>query len=605
MKNNRIHKWMGYSLLVGTPAFCYLLFEWITGNLMSIQGEFILWNLLFYYIFYLLLFSLTNRMRFSYVFLNTIFTIWAIAEYYVVLFRSRPIMLWDFMAWRTAFTVADNYSYVIVPKIVIAVVLVFLWNILICIFPVHLKEWKVRIKLTAIVGTVSILWFYSFFGFLVANRHIDISMWNPIESYETNGYLVCTIRMFEYLRVKKPVNYNEQMLQQIEASIESLSAESEIQREDDAVIPTNIICIMNESWADLSVIAPFETDQPYLSYYHSLSENCVKGNLYVPVFGSMTSNTEYEFLTANSMAFAPEGSVPFQIYMREPTYSLPLLMKGLGYQTVAMHPYPGANWNRIQAYQAMGFDQFLDEEFFTDSPLLRGYVSDRGNFDKIISLTENKKEGSPLFIFNVTMQNHGGYEQDYQAAVHLKDYDGFNQTEQYLSLIRESDQALEYLLDYYKQIEEPTLIMMFGDHQPGVEEEFYEVLYQNSLSELDPDDYLRRFITPFFIWTNYSSGYEEVEGFSALYLSNMVLQKANLPMTDYRYFLEDLKKKVPIIHSLGYYDEKRARESWTNWREKKNYPELHQLELLQYHVMFDKKRILEHLFIIDISKGKE
>ena len=108
----------------------------------------------------------------------------------------------------------------------------------------------------------------------------------------------------------------------------------------------------------------------------------------MPVFGAMTCNTEFEFLTGNSLVFAPEGSVPFQLYMKEPSYSLASLLKDQGYETIAMHPYPAGNWNREQAYAAMGFDTFLAEEFFEGSETLRGYVSDRANYEKITEVTE-------------------------------------------------------------------------------------------------------------------------------------------------------------------------------------------------------------------------
>ena len=45
------------------------------------------------------------------------------------------------------------------------------------------------------------------------------------------------------------------------------------------------------------------------------------------------------------------------------------------------------------------------------SEQLRYYTSDQADFEKLIQVVEEKKDPQEkLFLFNVTMQNHGGYE---------------------------------------------------------------------------------------------------------------------------------------------------------------------------------------------------
>lgn len=589
------YKSFGAVLLFITPALIYINFEFITGSLTQIRGIYLLLNLCFYYLVYLTVFALTNSMRGSYLVLNTFFTIWGLAEYYVVQFRARPIMLWDVLAVKTAATVSGNYSYEVTPHIAAAVVFMIVLDVLVVKFPFRLKKGKVHGAAAGISCLVSAIFFVLFFKVMVNAFSLDVSMWNPEESYENYGTMLCTMRMFGYLDNKPPQGYSQAEVARIQAEIEGMKEQELPWKSSTGTVPANIICIMNESFSELNVIAPFETDEPYLAFYNSIEENCVKGQLYMPVFGSMTSNSEYEFLTGNSMAFAPSGSVPYQIYMRNPTYSLPLILKEQGYRTVAMHPYPADNWNRTEAYDRMGFDEFLDEDYYEDSPLIRNYVSDKGDYDKIIELTETKEEGQPLFIFNVTMQNHGGYEEEFESTVHLTEYEDMPMTEQYLSLMKESDQALSYLLDYYSRIEEPTMIVLFGDHQPSVEPEFYDALYGQSIDTLKPEDYLRRYITPFFVWTNYETESMMSVKMSAQYLSNVILQRANLEMTDYLYFLNSMQKAAPVVHMLGYYNDEMQWESWTNWREKKEYDMFHQFEMLQYNNMFEKKRT-ESLF---------
>lgn len=210
----------------------------------------------------------------------------------------------------------------------------------------------------------------------------------------------------------------------------------------------------------------------------------MKGSLSVPVFGSLTSNSEFEFLTGDSVSLLPANSIAYQFNVKPNTYSLVSTLKSQGYETVAMHPYPKENWNRQECYRNMGIDEFLDIEDYEGSELLRNYVSDRADYEKLIEKVESKENpDDKLFLFNVTMQNHGGYEtlydnfdQEVWLTGELKGK--YPKADQYLSLMKRSDEALEYLLSYFEKSQEPTMIVLFGDHQPSVEDEFFLMIFQ-------------------------------------------------------------------------------------------------------------------------------
>ena len=131
----------------------------------------------------------------------------------------------------------------------------------------------------------------------------------------------------------------------------------------------------------------------------------------------------------------------------------------------------------------MGFDEFLDENAFEGAQILRAYVDDQGDYEKLVQLVEEKDDPEEkLFIFNVTMQNHSSYAQGWnnlEKTVTLPDVQKAADTtaEQYLSLIRASDDALRDLIEHYSQSEEPTMVVFFGDHQPPLKNAFYEQLY--------------------------------------------------------------------------------------------------------------------------------
>ena len=267
----------------------------------------------------------------------------------------------------------------------------------------------------------------------------------------------------------------------------------------------NIVAIMNESWADFEDFGNLSLSESVTDYIDSL-DNCIQGHSYTSVFGAGTSASEFEFLTGNSMAFLPSGSIPYQQYVLEPTASLASLLKENGYRTLAIHPGERTSWQRNQAYPLLGFDQFKCVEDM-DVPLTEehGYVSDQSSFNQIIYEFEHKSPEERLFLFNVTIQNHGSYTvENYPAEVTLTDEPGkYPMAEQYLTLANKSDEAFQLLVDYFSHQDEPTIILMFGDHQPSVEQEFLDKVYGITQDNMTMEQYMDKYKTPFLIWANY------------------------------------------------------------------------------------------------------
>ena len=592
-----IHKeWISIPFLTAAPMVTYLVFEYTTGNLLTITGINLVFNLVFFYCFYLVLFAITNHARLTVMLLNITLYLIAAAEYFVVLFRGRPIMLWDILAIQTAATVAGNYTYIISSRLIQSAFMLLALLLLLWKFPYKIKQKKKRVLVSCGFILMVIVYFQGFYSRLINKYNLTINMWAPAASYTTSGYVLSTFVYIDYLRVDKPEAYSIEEVERIQADIASWPEGG-----PGGVVPTNIICIMNESFSDLSVNGSFETNQDYLPFINNLTENTVKGNLYVPVFGSMTCNTEFEFLTGNSMSFLPPGGIAYQIYLHDTTWSLVSTLNALNYQTVAMHPYPGENWNRNNVFNYMGFDTFLEGDYFEDAERVRYYASDQATYDTIIDLVEEKEEGQPLFVFNVTMQNHGGYSGEYdnfETDVFLTEYSGFSQTEEYLSLIKISDQAFAYLLDYFSGIEEPTMIVMFGDHQPSVENEFYEALYGKPLSELTSEEQINQYITPFIIWTNYETEAEYIDKLSVSYLGSLVLEKANIAGTDYNKFIANMSMEFPVVHPLGYYNAENEFHTWENWKENPKYSLFRDFYNLQYNNLFDLRRRVDSIFTL-------
>lgn len=622
---------VGTVSLLMAPVVSYFMFEYVTGNLDTVPYYMAVLNIGWIYVLYLALFAVTGRTRIAVPAASCVLYVISLAETFVVAFRSRPIMLWDVMAFRTAMTVSGNYEFFITRQMKTAFVLLLLMNVFLWFTPRRVRGWKLRLAVGGGIAASIAGYGAWFFAVLVPSWGLGINMWAINGTYQEYGYVLSTAVSLQYVVKKPPQGYSNARLKEIYNRLEeSIYAEAgngqaypvksqaypespenpenpeNRPEEGQPVTPVNLICIMNESLAELKTAGDFTTNTEYFPFMDSLEENTVRGSLCVPVFGSMTSNTEFEFLTGDSMALLPANSIAYQFNVKPGTYSMVSTLKDQGYYSVAMHPYPGENWNRVECYQNMGFDAFLDQEFYEGSQELRNYVSDEADYQKLIQVVEAKENPEDkLFIFNVTMQNHGGYEGTYdnfeQEVWLTGEYEGkYPKTDQYLSLMKRSDQAFQYLVEYFSRIDEPTMIVMFGDHQPSVEDEFYDDIAGMPSSEITVQEHLMWYETPFIIWTNYSMPSEDMGRLGAVYLSSEVLWRANLEMTPYNRFLLAMKEDLPVVHFLGCYDREGTYYYWAKAEsERCPYQDtVLDYEALVYNHSLDRKKFKE-LFVID------
>lgn len=377
---------------------------------------------------------------------------------------------------------------------------------------------------------------------------LDTTLFTPNVLYRNNGLVGGFVGNIRFMTVEKPEGYSDTAVKEIAQDF--ITEETKTKKEN---LP-NIIVIMNEAFSDLSVFGDFSVSEDYMPFIHSLDQNVLKGHAYVSVKGGNTANSEFEFLTGDSMAFMPTGSVPYQQYVKSEIPSLASRLGELGYTTTAIHPYYGSGWCRNTVYPLLGFDQMLFKDDFAAPKKIRNYISDESAFQKIIDLYEEKDADEKLFTFEVTMQNHGGYSKDvgdFKESIYLTDE--MNQgtqvraAEKYLTLIKESDQAFKELVEYFEKQQEPTIILMFGDHQPS--DYITNVILRELGLDRDTDDdvYYNNYIVPYIMWSNYDMDTTQVENVSLNYLGGMLMEKAGIGLTGYQQFLKDMQQEFPAI----------------------------------------------------------
>lgn len=582
------------TLFLLAPIAIFYLAEWFTHAPWAedISLGVIVLNLIFYYLVTFFLFFLTGKARTA-LFLLSIFSfLAAIANYYITMFRSIPILPWDLKSFGTALSVANNFTFSVDYEFARNIGRILLFLVIIGKINVSINAKQTSHKLLHYVGRLIGLGFCSalFCFYVMFLHHDDLTSWFRLEDtlftpktmYRQNGLAVNFIIDCKYLKVDIPEGYNKEEAKELLEQYSSKTTASSSKK-------PNIIVIMNETLSDPAVMGEFKTNKDYMPFIHSLQEgspNAITGTLHTSIVGGNTANSEFEFLTGHTLAFLPTGSVAYQQYIQSEIPNFVQTLNNYNYESYGIHPYHATGWNRQKVYSLLGFQHSMFLDDFEDAHLLREYVSDQACMDTLIDLYESK-EDDPLFLFNVTMQNHSWYEKSFENFDEQIQLRGIEDEElaRYLSLMYESDQAFKNLTEYFSDVEEDTIIVMFGDHQPN-DYLLRSICEANGLDvdNLSDDDLLKRYTVPYVIWANFELPDLDIPDISINYLNGIVMDLADLPKSPYQNFLAELRTQYPVISGMCWQD---SNGVYHTWDEAEIPEEILQYQKLQYYELFD------------------
>ena len=583
-----------FLFLIG-PWISFFLVEVLNGNYFWEDLNFvqILLNMIWYYAIYTLWYILLGYRGLSCAVSSVFLYIIGVVNHYVLTFRGTIIFPCDVFSIRTALNVSGNFDYTPDRTIITCFFVLCLYWICLSKIPRPAKKPHVSFRFAFCFLAVLSLYLFLFFG---TNFLTSVDIYAQQWKTQANGYLLNFTAALRYSDVDKPDGYQINELQEIADGITPLPATAEQNR------PENVIVIMNESFSDIGSQFPnLELSEDPLPYFHSLKENTISGTAYASVTGGGTANSEYEFLTGNSLQFLPPHVVAYQLYVKDGMPTMVSQMKQLGYQTVAFHPYEASGWNRPNVYQWLGFDKQMYQEDVSGPYIIRKYISDSSDYKELFRLTD--ETDGPLFTFNVTMQNHSGYKSawyhlDRSISVSGAPYSADTSANQYFSLLKASDDAIKELIEHYKNYDEKTMIVFFGDHQPPLSNEFYEALYGKQLDARTTKEVFQQYAVPFFIWANYDIQEQENVITSLNYLGVLALQAGNFPLTAFQTYLKDLSEKVPVINTIGFIE---ADGSITSVGAEETFPEeiqkaIKNYRYFAYNNLLDQRHRLPNFF---------
>lgn len=537
------------------PLGCFYTFETLTHQMSTMIELEKRLNIAFYYWLFLFVFFIAGRTSISMAICVSAIAIIGVGNYFVVMFRSNPIVPWDIYSFETAMSVADNYVFSVDWALAEHIAMFILMLIVGVRTNIRLSKKILRPILTVAMCIpayfyISYLWQDN----LERNTGLNDTLFNAKYMHSKDGFFVSFILDIHFLQIEEPKNYSDEYALSLlnEQEVEKVEAPEEL---------PDIIAIMDETFSDPAVLGEFETNKDYMPFVHSILRgevaNTISGYTDVSVLGGNTANSEFEFLTGNSMAFFPNGSVPYLQYIRDGISTIVPQLEEYGYTTYGTHPYRAKGWNREFIYDLMGFDYRYFQGSFPFEDKLRNYVSDEADFKSILEW-RNNTEG-PFFMFNVTMQNHSNYGGDFdnfdpQIVAKFKNTSSNKYLNKYLSLMYETDQDVASLLSELSQSDRKTIVVFWGDHQPN--DYVVRPIYKEYGLDFDNQTYeqqQQRQKTPFFIWANYDIQEQTNVEISLNYLNILLFETAGLQLDEYQTFRKNLwQGQIPMMNAVGY-----------------------------------------------------
>ena len=368
----------------------------------------------------------------------------------------------------------------------------------------------------------------------------------------------------------------------IKSRIESVIADVEDTSTD---VQPNIILILSESFFDVTTLDGVEFETDPLAEFHALQQESVSGKFYTRSLGYGTCNIELEVLTGINSRLLSQNDNPlyWEPEMLASFPTVPGLLQDAGYYTAFLHLYNDSIYNRRELFSCLGFDDmYFSEDLAEIDPIARraadywgyldrkisgAYYGDAYMTELLIDLYEREKDDGPVFLYAASMENHTPYNADkydhydYPFTADLSE-EATDVLNAYVQGAAQSSKALGELIDYFSQVEEPTIVIFYGDHRPGLGLEEEGSVY-TELGMLEgavtgaPVDTLRElYSTEYLIWANDPSLLSDPVGYgtdtSSNYLGLELLQAAGIELPRY-WKLVDRMHQESLVYNWSFF----------------------------------------------------
>ena len=532
-----------------------------------------------------------------------VFYLVSVANYYKKEFRNEPLFPYDFVQIGQLGEVIPMISGAFSLPIVFAIFLsivgaVFLWWKL----PKITIGWITRLVL--LVPIVYLV--YSFFLYddrftaSYYEEYASIMPWNQQNNYYYNGPVIGMISNLKIDVVRKPDSYNEaavkESLEQAKETSQEYTGEGEEEK-------PNIVFYVNETFWDPTHLDLTFSEDP-MPNIRSLMEENPAGTFFSPAFGGETANVEFETLTSFSMNYINPGGNPFNNLLSNKSYpSFVSYLNDRDYHTEAMHPNSGNLYRRYNVYPNLGFDtsKFIEDMTYTEKDN-KQFVSDESVAKELLDTLKNEED--PAFVHAVTIANHLPYDADkYEGGSTISvegeglSQDSKTRIETYSEGIKRSDETLQWLYEEIQKLDEPTILVFYGDHLPSIGANLRAFKETGYGDEEDQQTNPKFYETPLLFLSNYDTGVEKDLGtMSPIYLAPYISKELGFETPPFYDFMLEMKEEIPAFRKRIYMTGENEVVDSTEKLPSSTQEILQDYHHFQYDVFTGKQHVIDQLY---------
>ncbi|HHV10386.1 MAG TPA: sulfatase-like hydrolase/transferase [Clostridiales bacterium] len=475
-----------------------------------------------------------------------------ITNFVIQCFRLTPLTFMDFYVLKSVSSIFRMYVDSI-RMVLLAISLALLLGSMFVLWR-RAKRYQKQIRIPALVIGISGLSMLMLSSFAVRVSALSDDFTNLPDAYADYGFAYCFSNSVIDRGIKEPDDYSEARMGQLLNKINSgsdqfttdsgalatatepyegtiqlpgvsdasqnLGADAGQNTDPASEKQPNIIMLQLESFFDANHLVNYSFSEDPVPNFTKLKQSYSSGYLKVPVYGAGTINTEFEILSGMSIDFFGTSEYPYRTILQSTTAeSICYNLAALGYRSYVIHNNTGIFYNRNIIFPKLGFDNFVSLEYMNDVEYTpTGWAKDNVLAGQILSALENDTDKD--FIYTITVQSHGKYqevpteENQIKASSKLPDTSEafLNQVEYYVNELHQTDAFIGDLLATLSTYEEPTVVVMFGDHQPPLDFDETDLANHN------------KFQTEYVVWSNYPMDNKKLD-LSAYQLSAYVMSR--------------------------------------------------------------------------------
>ncbi|KAB1440526.1 LTA synthase family protein [Candidatus Galacturonibacter soehngenii] len=437
----------------------------------------------------------------------------------ILSYRVTPFTGTDLTLILDAISLIDTYIsiekilLIIVGAAIVLILIIYGWFKL----PKHTA--KIDYRKSAALMAISVLLLFGFTKVNVSTRILATYFGNIAFAYKDYGFPYCFSMSVFATGINSPNDYSEAFMTKIKKSFTSTNDSIEAVNHIDEM--PNIIFLQLESFCDPELIKYLKFSDDPIPNFRKLSEQYSSGFLTVPSVGAGTANTEFEIMTGMSLRYFGPGEYPYKTILKTtPCESTAYSLKKLGYATHAIHNNEASFYDRKTVFANLGYDTFTSEEYMNIKEYTpMGWAKDKDLVGQITDALDSTKEKD--YVYTISVQGHGSYPSEPILNNPEIEVFGCRNVEQknsftyYVNQIHDMDKFIQELVDELSKRQEPTVLVMYGDHLPTLGLEASQ-LVNHSL-----------FQTEYVIWDN--MGLEVIDkSVTAYQLSATVLERIGI-----------------------------------------------------------------------------